>query len=94
MSLSQFSGLNTQNFIKLGPRQTGCHFADDILDANESHHILIQIALNVVRNAPSDYKSVVGSDDGLSPNRRRVFYPQPMKTRFNDVYMRHTASMS
>ena len=60
----------------LGPKQNDHHFAEDILKcifSNENACKVIQFSLMFVLNGSINNKwSIIGTDNGLAPNRRQA----------------------
>ena len=80
----------------LRPRQNRRHFADDVFKCNflnENVWIPIKISLKFVPRGPINIMPTLVK---LMAWRRTGDKPlsEPMMTRFNDAYMRHSASMS
>ena len=83
-------------FTSLRPRQNWRHFADNVLKCNflnENVWIPVEISLkfipkSLINNIPALVQIMVWRRTGDRP-----LY-EPMMTRFNDAYMRHSASMS
>ena len=79
----------------LRPRENKRHFADDVFKCNflnENVWIPIKISLKFVpkgpiNNIPALVQIMAWRRTGDKP------LSEPMKTQFNDVYMRHSASM-
>ena len=74
----------------------GCHFPDDILQSiflNENIWILIKVSLKFVPKGPINkiptlVQIMAWCWSGTKP------LSEPMMVKFNDAYMRHSASMS
>ena len=70
-----FCGNKCCTLNTLRPRQDGRYFADDIFECiflNENFCTLIKISLKSVRKRQIDNNPVLGSDNGLAPNRRQA----------------------
>ena len=80
----------------LRPRQNGRHFADDTFNrifVNENVRIAIKFSLKFVPKGPiSNIPALVQMMAWRRPGDKPL--SEPMMTQFNDVYMRHSASMS
>ena len=83
-------------FNPLRPRQNRRHFADDVFEwnfLNENVWIPIKISLKFVskcpiNNIPALVQIMAWRRTGDKP------LSEPMMTQFNDVYIRHSASLS
>ena len=84
-------GLNT-----LRPTQNGCQFPDDIFKwifLNENAWISTKISLKFVSKVPiNNIPALVQIMAWRRPGDKPL--SEPMMARFNDAYMRHSASMS
>ena len=85
--LLEQSGLITNRVNTLRPRQNGSHFADDVFKGiflNENIWILIKISLKFVPDGP------IGN---IPPLVQKMAWCRS-GDKFNDAYMRRSASMS
>ena len=82
--------------ITLRPRQNGRHFADDTFKRiflNENVRISFQISLKLVPKGPiNNIPALVQIMAWRRPGDKPL--SKPMMTQFNDIYIRHSASMS
>ena len=83
-------------FNPLRPRQNGRHFADDTFNrifVNENIGIFIKFSLKFVPKGPiNNIPTLVQIMAWRPPGNKPL--SEPMMTKFNDAYMRHSASVS